>query len=533
MEFYTAQGRWLDISSTGNVGIASTTPWAKLSITNTGTGPSFLVEDTSSSDSSPFIIDASGNVGIGTTTTVGKFDVYSDAFDTGLKSYSPSSQLTNFFVNPYYNTSDSNRRIVDIGVLGNGVSALRFLGQNGPGGSVNSIMYLDGSGSVGIGTTTPGSLFSINSIANFTTATTSLYGTGGINISGGCFAVNGTCIAGGGGSGTVSSATQGQFAFYNANGTTVSGTSTLFASQAGNVGVGTSSPLAKFSVQGGGTGTGFLFELANSAYTSVARFFDNGMGYFLGNIGVGTTTPFAKFSVSETTSNPQFVISYDAIRFVTFKVDAAGDLIFDPQGDDVLVYDDNVWVCTGGACPAGAPTGTGNVVVENKAGIGTSTPAAKLSIETQDAVTNLMQVSSSTNQAILVINANGRIGVATSSPWAALSLGANKAIVTTEKTLTDAGTIAVSWTDGNQQKVTLGGNRTITFSNYIAGQGLRLILCQDGTGSRTASWDSNILWQGGSAPTLTTTANKCDLISFMATGATSTLKVFGAATLNF
>jgi hypothetical protein len=45
---------------------------------------------------------------------------------------------------------------------------------------------------------------------------------GGINLSGGCVAVNGTCISGGGGgSGTVGSGTQGQFAFYNANGATV------------------------------------------------------------------------------------------------------------------------------------------------------------------------------------------------------------------------------------------------------------------------------------------------------------------------
>jgi hypothetical protein len=56
------------ILSSGNVGIATTTPWAKLSVTNTGTGPSFLVEDSTSPDSSPFIIDASGNVGIGTAS---------------------------------------------------------------------------------------------------------------------------------------------------------------------------------------------------------------------------------------------------------------------------------------------------------------------------------------------------------------------------------------------------------------------------------------------------------------------------------
>lgn len=61
-------GDIFSVNSSGNVGIASTTPYAKLSVTNTGSAPSFIVEDDTSPDGSPFIIDESGNVGIGTTT---------------------------------------------------------------------------------------------------------------------------------------------------------------------------------------------------------------------------------------------------------------------------------------------------------------------------------------------------------------------------------------------------------------------------------------------------------------------------------
>ena len=50
---------------------------------------------------------------------------------------------------------------------------------------------------VGIGTTTPGSLLSLYNIANFTAATSTFYGTGGINLKGGCFSINGACISGG------------------------------------------------------------------------------------------------------------------------------------------------------------------------------------------------------------------------------------------------------------------------------------------------------------------------------------------------
>jgi len=62
---------------------------------------------------------------------------------------------------------------------------------------------------------------------------------------------------------------------------------------AGNVGIGTTTPYSKLSVWGSGTGTSRLFELTNSASTTLASFLDNGTGYFLGNVGIGTTNPLA------------------------------------------------------------------------------------------------------------------------------------------------------------------------------------------------------------------------------------------------
>jgi hypothetical protein len=54
--------------------VAATTGTA-VSITNTGTGNSFLVEDSASPDSSPFVIDAAGNVGIGVSSPSTKLEV--------------------------------------------------------------------------------------------------------------------------------------------------------------------------------------------------------------------------------------------------------------------------------------------------------------------------------------------------------------------------------------------------------------------------------------------------------------------------
>ena len=66
--------------------------------------------------------------------------------------------------------------------------------------------------------------------------------------------------------------------------------------------------------------------------------------------------------------------------------------------------------------------------------------------------------------------------------------------------------------------MTLGGNRTLAISNETAGQCFIIKLIQDGTGSRTVTWFSTIKWAGGTAPTLTTTADKADTFGFLCTG---------------
>ena len=64
--------------------------------------------------------------------------------------------------------------------------------NNGSGGT-DALRILP-SGNVGIGTTTPGSLFSIAGIGNWTGATSTMYSTGGINLTAGCFSVGGVCV---------------------------------------------------------------------------------------------------------------------------------------------------------------------------------------------------------------------------------------------------------------------------------------------------------------------------------------------------
>lgn len=54
--------------SGGNLKVTANSASAALTVTQTGAGYSLLIEDSTSPDSSPFVVDASGNVGVGTTT---------------------------------------------------------------------------------------------------------------------------------------------------------------------------------------------------------------------------------------------------------------------------------------------------------------------------------------------------------------------------------------------------------------------------------------------------------------------------------
>jgi hypothetical protein len=82
---------------------------------------------------------------------------------------------------------------------------------------------------------------------------------------------------------------------------------------------------------------------------------------------------------------------------------------------------------------------------------------------------------------------------------------------------TSGSTDTISLTDGNVHNVTLTANCTFTFSAPPASGtsgSFTLFLNQDGTGSRTATWPGTVKWAGGTAPTLTTTASRTDILVF-------------------
>lgn len=79
--------------------------------------------------------------------------------------------------------------------------------------------------------------------------------------------------------------------------------------------------------------------------------------------------------------------------------------------------------------------------------------------------------------------------------------------------------------------ITLTANCTLTFMGAAAGKSFLLVLKQDATGGRTVTWPGTVLWAAGTAPTLTVTAGKSDMFSFVCVDGTNWVGV--TASQNF
>jgi len=97
----------------------------------------------------------------------------------------------------------------------------------------------------------------------------------------------------------------------------------------------------------------------------------------------------------------------------------------------------------------------------------------------------------------------------------AVSLASGAPVHQAITTLTDGTNITMNMATNNQFLVTLEGNRTLAApTNLTAGQTGHIYFIQDGTGSRTLSYNSVFQFAGGSDPVLTTGANAVDLLVF-------------------
>ncbi len=132
----------------------------------------------------------------------------------------------------------------------------------------------------------------------------------------------------------------------------------------GSVGIGTTSPWAKLSIKGSGTGTGKAFAVSDSSNVTRVVINDNG------NVGIGTTTPQSLLSLYKSGAATYLTIDADvaqqsALEFKKGNVQKW--VLYDPiSSNDLRLYDgteDRVTFKNGG-----------NV------GIGTTNPGSKLEV---------------------------------------------------------------------------------------------------------------------------------------------------------
>lgn len=308
-----------------------------------------------------------------------------------------------------------------------------------------------------------------------------------------------------GGSGTVStstSETSGYIPFW----TTTSATPALLSG--GVSGFTFDSALTKLTVTNASTTSFSISDLGNALY--------------LGKDTNGTASAYAGTSCTN-----QFVRSLSGVGAATCATVGASDVSLAAltagsgltsagtyTGATARTFaidftSGNVWT-------AASSTFTGGLT------IGTSTT-------TSATTTNMFSTTASSTNLF-----TSSLGVASSTPTTKLSVGAG-AITVAEYQPATSTSMTIDWRNGNQQLVRIGTSAiTMSFSNYVEGQKLVEVICNPASGTAgTITWPSVVLWAGGTTPTQTTTANKCDIWSFLATNGTSTLKVLGAQNASY
>ncbi|PIQ80376.1 MAG: hypothetical protein COV79_00785, partial [Parcubacteria group bacterium CG11_big_fil_rev_8_21_14_0_20_41_14] len=131
----------------GTLGVATTTPWGRLSVEGQGTLPGFVVSDTD--NNTDFIVDANGRIGIAKTNPTFQLDVTGNARFTSLV------DASHFVATSTSATSTFN-------YIASGTGNLEIGGNT----SADNVIINRYGGNLGIASSTPNWIFSVNNSPN-------------------------------------------------------------------------------------------------------------------------------------------------------------------------------------------------------------------------------------------------------------------------------------------------------------------------------------------------------------------------------
>lgn len=235
------------------------------------------------------------------------------------------------------------------------------------------------------------------------------------------------------------------------------GTERLTINDTGLVGVGSTTPFAKLSVKGAGTGTGVNFQTTDSNNLPLFSILDNG------NVGIGTSTPFGKFAINLNTAdvaysgNNAFIIASSTASATTtlFSISNTGNVnILGSTTINTLNLSNALAVSSGGTGAAtltgcltgngtGAITGSGtcNTSAASVTSIATTWPIIGGTITTSGTLTfGGLGTSSAISAASGLLYATGVNTLASVSTSSAISMSitGNAGTVTTNANLSGA-----------------------------------------------------------------------------------------------
>ena len=365
------------IIAPGEIGLGTSSPVAKLAVQSTNPNQTaFLIYGTST-QASPFVdifssananlfrITASGNVGIGTTSPAQALSVQGGGYFSG--------DLTvggNFSGGTVLFNTSSSTNFIALNATTTSATSTSIFSNAGhfASGVVDSLTSAASTITNLIATTiTDTNLTSTNSTTTNATSTNSFVS----NFT----ATNGVMTNASSTNATSTNlfSTIGHFASGIVD--TLTGTlatiTNFIATNSTTTNATTTNSFISSLVAGNATSTNSFATTASSTnlFTSALNAGGNALVVTsTGNVGVSTSSPFSKLSVTGTVGSAQFTLAYDQTRYAQLQVNAVGDLVLSASGGNVWLLDQNLYVCSGGACPAAtiAISGTGNVEVKNR-----------------------------------------------------------------------------------------------------------------------------------------------------------------------